>query len=408
MSQSQPNTSNNGTRLPKITPDSSSSQVGIDGLKKHMDNVAAEVINQPKTTPTSTHTAEAVDCRALLEKAQVRPGDQIGKPVSCWAILDGDQQSIVGTMGNISTMTGRAKSKKTFAVTIAVSAAVASEPILQRVVGLMDPSNDVVMLFDTEQSRYHVLRVVDRICSLTGIREPKNLLVYSLRPYSPDERLQVIDYAIHNTPGVGLVVIDGIRDLAVDPITDAEQASRIMTHLLRWTDQFNIHILTVLHQNKGDTNLRGHLGTELVNKSESVISISRAEEKEISIVAPEFCRDKEFSEFGFSVDENGLPFLVENGEYLRGDSAGSGLTKVKVKKSTYDSMTPEQVAAIINRTFSQESQFKYTALLNEIIEASEYVGTSLAKTRAEQFIVRARKQGQIKVTKGFYSLSATP
>ncbi len=68
-----------------------------------------------------------------------------------------------------------------------------------------------------------------------------------------------------------------------------------------------------MHQNKSDFNARGHIGTELVNKAETVISISVDEkEKELSIVEAQQCRNKEFQPFAFEIDENGLPRLVEN------------------------------------------------------------------------------------------------
>jgi hypothetical protein len=41
--------------------------------------------------------------------------------------------------------------------------------------------------------------------------------------------------------------------------------------LMQWTGEKNIRIQTVLHLNKGDDNARGHIGTELNNKAESLL-----------------------------------------------------------------------------------------------------------------------------------------
>ena len=149
---------------------------------------------------------------------------------------------------------------------------------------------------------------------MVGIENPVNFECYCLRQFTPSERLEIIDYFINTEPNLGFVAIDGIRDL-VNSINDEQEATKIASCLLRWTEQRNIHIVTVLHQNKRDENARGHLGTELVNKAETVLSVSLdPQNKKISVVEPEFCRDREPGIFAFTVNENGLPELVEGWE----------------------------------------------------------------------------------------------
>ena len=47
-----------------------------------------------------------------------------------------------------------------------------------------------------------------------------------------------------------------------------------------------------LHQNKSDTNARGHIGTELNNKAETVLSVTVSEgNNDISIVEPQMSRN---------------------------------------------------------------------------------------------------------------------
>lgn len=76
--------------------------------------------------------------------------------------------------------------------------------------------------------------------------------------------------------------------------------------------ELNIHIHTVLHLNKGDDNTRGHLGTELNNKAESILQITKSDlDANYSTVAPKFIRDIEFEPFTFFIDD-GIPVLDEN------------------------------------------------------------------------------------------------
>lgn len=56
---------------------------------------------------------------------------------------------------------------------------------------------------------------------------------------------------------------------------------------------YNIHIHTVLHLNKSDDNTRGHIGTELNNKAETVMKIIKSElNPEVSEVRPMITRKR--------------------------------------------------------------------------------------------------------------------
>ena len=96
----------------------------------------------------------------------------------------------------------------------------------------------------------------------------------ALRKFNPKERLAIIDDAISQIEGLGFVVIDGIRDLVYD-INSPSEATCVISKLMQWTDEYQIHLHTILHQNKSDENARGHIGTEINNKAETVIQIEK-------------------------------------------------------------------------------------------------------------------------------------
>ena len=82
---------------------------------------------------------------------------------------------------------------------------------------------------------------------------------------------------------------------------------------MQWTEDLQIHIHTILHQNKHDEHARGHIGTELNNKAESIMQVEvNRENKSISIVEAVHIRDKEFEPFAFRINEEALPELVES------------------------------------------------------------------------------------------------
>jgi hypothetical protein len=164
-----------------------------------------------------------------------------------------------------------------------------------------------VLYFDTEQSTYHANRSIKRICALTGNSNPNNLFAYGLRPLSPEERLNVIEEVIKITPNVGIVAIDGIRDLLTRGINDEAEATSLTSKFLKWSYDMNIHIVLLLHQNKNDLNPRGHIGSEIVNKAETVISVTKEGKSNEFVVSCEDSRDISFDDFAFSVTDAGLP-----------------------------------------------------------------------------------------------------
>ena len=68
----------------------------------------------------------------------------------------------------------------------------------------------------------------------------------ALRKFNPKERLAIIDDAISQIEGLGFVVIDGIRDLVYD-INSPSEATCVISKLMQWTDEYQIHLHTILH-----------------------------------------------------------------------------------------------------------------------------------------------------------------
>ncbi|MBJ2174181.1 AAA family ATPase [Aureibaculum sp. A20] len=250
----------------------------------------------------------------ILKSLLINPNDKLPPPLKAWATIDenGDE-SVMGTLENFSLIIGKAKSRKSFFIGIAVSASISNKLLLGKFKGCLPDDKNEVLYFDTEQGKYHVQLSLKRICELTGIDVPTNLKVYGLRSKSTEERLELIEHCLKENPKVGLVIIDGVRDI-VTSINDEAEATKIGNLFLNWTEVHKMHLIAVLHQNKNDSNARGHLGSELVNKAETVLSVNKdSKDKNISIVNAEQCRNKEPEPFAFEII-GGLPQLVANYE----------------------------------------------------------------------------------------------
>jgi hypothetical protein len=149
---------------------------------------------------------------------------------------------------------------------------------------------------------------------------------------------------------------------------------------LKWTEEKNIHILIVLHQNKGDTNARGHIGTEIVNKAETVISVTKeADNKDISVIEAEFCRNKEFSPLAFKVDSEGLPYFVEHWELTAEKyNTQKGITALEIPLETHKKA--------LGNAFALNPKLGYTKLTAQLKLAFESLGKKMGDNKIKGFI----------------------
>lgn len=222
---------------------------------------------------TDNHTPTPEELALCIEESAVRAADACEQSP---AVLRVDS-SVIETLGNFSTSIGKAKSKKTFNVAALTAAALTNGTVLHYRASFPEEKRGILYI-DTEQGRPHCQQVLRRILRLAGLpeeRDPDNLVMLTLRKFPPDMRLAIVGHAIGTIPHLGLVIIDGIRDLLYD-INSPKEATDIISRFMQWTDDRQIHIHTILHQNKNDENARGHIGTELNNKAETVMQIEVA------------------------------------------------------------------------------------------------------------------------------------
>lgn len=234
-----------------------------------------------------------------LERLEIRPDDHIERDQVILFFKAPYGWTEVFSAGNISTVIGKAKSRKTFFITLITSGIITNRELQFR-----SQLTGNVVIFDTEQGKFHVWKVAKRIEALCGVWPDNKLKIFGLRPLNTMERLNEIEnYILTKKPQ--MVFIDGIRDLVTD-INSAEQATEVVGKLMKWSHETNCHICNILHQNKADDNARGHIGTEIVNKSETVLSVNK--DGDYSGVKSVYTRGKETSEFRFTID-NGLPVV---------------------------------------------------------------------------------------------------
>lgn len=223
--------------------------------------------------------------------------------------------ALICSEGNISAVVGEAKSKKTFLCTAIVGSMLELQATRQ--FGIEHKFCRVLWI-DTEQSREHIQKVLFRINLLSRLPLDSSLphiLTQTLREESPKDRMQLMRYAIeYHKPK--LVVIDGISDLLTNT-NNLEESEALVSELLTLSTIYSCHIMCVLHTNPNSDKARGHLGSTLMRKAETVLFVHRV--GEISLVEPQYCRNMPFERFAFRVDE------VENSEECGERSIGLGI-----------------------------------------------------------------------------------
>ena len=308
---------------------------------------------------------QTIISKELISKCKINPLDELSEPpVYCFI---NDVPSL--TAGNFSLINGKKKAGKTFLLGGVVASAINNSIQIDGIKGCLPDDKNVVLYFDTEQSHYHANRTIKRICTLSCNPNPENLFAYGLRPLSPEERLAFIKQVIDEIPNVGLVAIDGIRDLLTIGINDEQEATKLTSLFLKWSSDLNLHIILLLHQNKNDNNARGHIGSEVVNKAETIISVTKEDNKNLFKVVCEDSRDIPFNDFGFTISDEGLPIATD-------------ISELKPRKVTEPSLIKsEQHLNILTTLFKETLEYNY----NEFKTAIKQV-FNIGRDASEKFI----------------------
>jgi hypothetical protein len=354
-------------------------------LKAHLDVLRSEADKVQQQ-------ADIEDILEKVHKARVDPNALIAAAPMIASI----QETCIATLGNFSAIIGKAKSKKTFFITLVVGTFLIEKIGPLQTYGAHGKKR--IVWFDTEQSRYHFTKAFRRALELSKGENFYNIEAYGLRGESPTDRLRIMDYVLRDlneNQDIAFVVIDGIRDLVMD-INDPKEATAIITWLMKVTEEMNLHICTIIHQNKGDNNARGHLGTEIINKAETVISIQKDSDN-ISSVWPEFCREIDFKPFAFTVNESSLPQILEGYTPERNEQNNRRRTKSQAASSD------ELQIKLMAKVFATKECLGYSELVSEVISHGYSVfgntfGSNIAKglitdCTAKRIIINSGKDG---------------
>lgn len=278
--------------------------------------------------------------------------------------------------GELVGITGKAKQGKSMLVYLLTSV------LLSRRVGVIEYLQDdfKAFLFDTEQSKCEIRNGLIRAYKRAGLHAynyDSRLTAFYLRPLTVETRREVIGEAIiKEKPDI--VFIDGVRDLLYD-INNVGETAKLVNWLLRLISECGCTIIYVLHQNKSDTNLRGHLGTELLNKAADCFSVVKGDG--IFSVTSVASRNAQPEPIYFGLD-NDLGFIMSsNGK--------------SIDTKTQDFFT---------KLFKVQEKMQYSQLVKIISDKS-----NLSEWQAKYLIKKALNMGVVERTEvgreSYYSIA---
>ena len=223
-------------------------------------------------------------------------------------------------------ITGKAKSGKTFVTSMLMARGASLLPPPKGGGELMRNGKDPlkILWYDTEQSDELTQDILkNRVFRMMETQPLPDLFtprpnregageglfdVFNVRAVEWKERRSLLKEAVERY-GPDLVIVDGIRDL-VNDINDGVLAQEVMEELLHLATKRNCCIVCVLHQNKGseDHNLRGWIGTELMNKAFEVYACEKMMPQRVFKLEQTLTRKYDIEQtMYFEVGENGLP-----------------------------------------------------------------------------------------------------
>lgn len=220
-----------------------------------------------------------------------------------------------GTFGNISMIKGEEKARKSWLKSLILACAMGgnSYKYSDDIKG-HNLQDKYIFDLDTEQDVFDNWMVANRVPQMFGTFEqpviPQNYIPVNLREYSADEikgYLQWLFMESEYRNKLGVVSIDGFVD-CVNDFNNQTESIEFTRSLMKYSSITKCHITGVLHLNPNSDKARGHLGTILQQKCETVVIIK--DEGTYSSVICQRGRGKKFEQFGISVSNEWLPIQI--------------------------------------------------------------------------------------------------
>ncbi|QMU28776.1 AAA family ATPase [Adhaeribacter radiodurans] len=231
---------------------------------------------------------------ADLQKLRFDATKPIKKPEAVISIVG----HTISTRGNLTTLAGQAKAGKSGVLSGILVGVMARPGDTPDTLGLTISPNlegKCVLHIDGEQSRYDhyrgLMKVLQRASRTT---HPEWFHSYNLRELEIHQRRAKLKFLCEHVAklhgGIHLIILDGGADFVLD-INDQKESNEVVKFFETLAIEYECPVVIVLHFNPNSEKTRGHFGSQLERKSESVIAVAKDNDSEISTIEGKFLRN---------------------------------------------------------------------------------------------------------------------
>lgn len=247
---------------------------GYGSRKDDLSDTAQTITRTDYTAPISSAARD----EAYLESLRFRPERAVQRPKPTASI----QGEMIMTKGNITTIVGQAKAGKSAVIQAGLAGSINRERNEIDTLGIVFTPSDgrAVLHIDTEQSVWLNDEKSNLILKRAQLDQmPEYFVSIRIRGLSVREANETLDKAVRvygdKFGGIHSIWIDGPGDF-VTSVNDDTECDQFERKLSRIAGENDCPVICILHYNPGsDTKGRGHLGSILSRKSESVISVKK-------------------------------------------------------------------------------------------------------------------------------------
>jgi hypothetical protein len=250
-----------------------------------------------------------------------------------------------------------------------------------------------VVYVDSERNQKdqfpHAIQRIKLTAGLSQHTHPANLEAVSLISIERADRFDAIvqyleDVRLQHGDELLVVVLDVTTD-CVENFNDPRGSLKFLDHLNTTINQHNVAFICVIHENPnnlGDGKARGHLGTELINKSTTVMSIGY--ERAIGGVATDLIAVKFLHTRSSKRPE---PHYLRYSEEAKGLLvADAGFVKTEKQRNIEKATIPELKDWLLEHLQGTMAKTELVAQLMDYFNCSERTITDRLKDLADESI----------------------
>lgn len=207
--------------------------------------------------------------------------------------------------GNVAAISGRVKSGKSAVVNAIISKAIDQEAVGFEMFEVEPSKGQAIIHIDTEQSLGKQKGNLNFwILNRTSLRStPDNYYSYNFKSFTVREAREylvgILDGAARKHGGIHMVMIDGLSEF-VKTVNDEEGSVTAVKLIMELSSIYKCGFIVNIHTNPGGevVKQRGHLGSEIQRKAESVLNISKEMNESHSTLQAHFLRNGDPVQFG--------------------------------------------------------------------------------------------------------------